>query len=112
MLEKNAKYLIYSGCIDCGFKKFETIDKKNWVIYWKLKLSIKQCFRLVWNVEKKKKKKESKSPRVAKKNKGKPILFWKCAVCDNENSKFIKQQNKKLMDYWVLSDLRKTGCVE
>ena len=61
MLEKNAKYLIYSGCIDCGFKKFETIDKKNWVIYWKLKLSIKQCFRLVWNVEKKKKKKESKS---------------------------------------------------
>ena len=56
MLEKNAKYLIYSGCIDCGFKKFETIDKKNWVIYWKLKLSIKQCFRLVWNVEKKKKK--------------------------------------------------------
>ena len=57
MLEKNAKYLIYSGCIDCGFKKFETIDKKNWVIYWKLKLSIKQCFRLVWNVEKKKKKK-------------------------------------------------------
>ena len=61
MLEKNAKYLIYSGCIDCGFKKFETIDKKNWVIYWKLKLSIKQCFRLVWNVEKKKKKKKVKA---------------------------------------------------
>ena len=61
MLEKNAKYLIYSGCIDCGFKKFETIDKKNWVIYWKLKLSIKQCFRLVWNVEKKKKKKKLKA---------------------------------------------------
>ena len=47
----------------------------------------------------KKKKKESKSPRFAKTNKGKPILFWKCAVCDTENSKFIKQQNKKLMDY-------------
>ena len=61
MLEKNAKYLIYSGCIDCGFKKFETIDKKNWVIYWKLKLSIKQCFRLVWNVEKKKKKRKVKA---------------------------------------------------
>ena len=61
MLEKNAKYLIYSGCIDCGFKKFETIDKKNWVIYWKLKLSIKQCFRLVWNVEKKKNKKKVKA---------------------------------------------------
>ena len=35
-------------------------------------------------------KKESKKPRVAKRNKWKQMLLWKCAVC--EKSRFIKKQ--------------------
>ena len=37
-------------------------------------------------------KKESKKPRVAKRNKWKQMLLWKCAVCDSKKSRFIKKQ--------------------
>ena len=35
---------------------------------------------------------ESKNPKVAKTKNGKIMLLLKCAVCDSEKSKFIKQQ--------------------
>ena len=37
---------------------------------------------------------ESKIPRVVKKNKGKPILLFKCAVCDSK--KFEIYQREKV----------------
>ena len=36
------------------------------------------------------KKKQSKNPRVAKTNKGKPMLLRKCVVCGSKKLRFIK----------------------
>ena len=35
---------------------------------------------------------ESKTPRVAKKNKGNLMFLSKCVVCDSKKSRFIKEQ--------------------
>ena len=35
---------------------------------------------------------ESKTPKVARTKSGRIMLLWKCVVCDNKKSKFIKQQ--------------------
>ena len=35
---------------------------------------------------------ESKSPKVAKAKNGRTVLLSKCAVCDSNKSKFIKEQ--------------------
>ena len=35
---------------------------------------------------------ESKNPKVARTKNGRIMLFSKCAVCDSEKSKFIKQE--------------------
>ena len=50
---------------------------------------IKQCYRILWSVEKIQKVKiqklkEKKSARI--------MLSSKCEVCDSKNSKFIKEQ--------------------
>ena len=37
-------------------------------------------------------KTESKNSRAAKTNKGKLMLLWKCAVCDNKKMRFIREQ--------------------
>ena len=36
------------------------------------------------------KKTESKNPRVAKTNEGKLMLLWKCVVCGSKKLRFIK----------------------
>ena len=38
---------------------------------------------------------ESKNPKIAKTKNGRIMLLSKCAVCDNEKSKFIKEQEAK-----------------
>ena len=35
---------------------------------------------------------ESKNPKVARTKNGRIMLFLKCAVCDSEKSKLIKEQ--------------------
>ena len=35
---------------------------------------------------------ESKNPNVTKTKKGKPMLLSKCALCDSNKSRFIKEQ--------------------
>ena len=50
---------------------------------------MKQYCSIVWRVEK---NKESKNPKVVKaKNRG-TMLLSKCAVCNNEKSRFMKEQ--------------------
>ena len=49
------------------------------------------------------KKTESENPKVAKKNKGKPMLLSKCAVCDGKKLRFIKEQEAS----GLLSNLNK-----
>ena len=52
------------------------------MIYWKFKQYIKQCYCIVWSVE----KADGKNPRVAKKNKGKLMMY------ETKKLKFIKEQ--------------------
>ena len=60
---------IYSRCIDCGFKKFETIDNKKLNdILKSLKLYIGQCYRNVWSAVKMQKAKTQGWQRQIKKN--------------------------------------------
>ena len=58
------------------------ILKKNSVIYWKFNKYIKQCYSIVWSVE----KADGKNSRVSKKNKGKVMM------CKNKKLKFINEQ--------------------
>ena len=44
--EIDGKISLYSYCIDCGFKQFETTD------YEKISNLLKQCYDIVWSVEK------------------------------------------------------------
>ena len=61
---------------------------------------IKQCYRVVWSLAKKRKKgdrknrkkKKNKKKRFAKTNKEKLVILSKCAVCDTEKLRFIKEQ--------------------
>ena len=46
---------------------------------------------MLWYCLKCKKNTESKNPKVAR-SKNRRIMLLKCAVCDDEKSKFIKQQ--------------------
>ena len=41
---------------------------------------------------KRRKNRESKNPRVAKTERGKPMLLPKCVVCGSKKSRFIKGQ--------------------
>ena len=50
---------------------------------------MKQCYRLVWSLEK---NIESNNPKVVKTKNGRIMLLSKWAVRDSKNSKFIKQQ--------------------
>ena len=57
---------------------------------------MKQCYHIVWRVEK---KKETKIPKIAKARNGRIMLLSQCAMCDSKKSKFIKEEEAS----WLLS---------
>ena len=54
--EIDEKVNLYSNCIDCGFKKFETINKEELSDLLKVETTVymKQCYRIVcvWKIQK------------------------------------------------------------
>ena len=63
------------------------------------RLFIKQCYHIVWSVEK---NTESKNLKVPRTKHGKIMLLSKCAVPDSKKSKCIKLQKSS----WLLINLR------
>ena len=70
---------------------------------------IKQCYNIVWSVE----KTDSKNARVANTKKEKTMLFSKCAVCESKNSTFFKEQeaSKLLSSLEIMTPLSKIPLV-
>ena len=70
---------------------------------------IKQCYHIVWSVE----KTDSKNPRVANIKKEKTMLFSKCAVCESKKSTFFKEQeaSKLLSSLEIMTPLSKIPLV-
>ena len=61
---------------------------------------MKQCYHVVWRVEKKNNnKKTTKNPKIAKARNGRAMLLSKCAMCDSKKSKFMKEEEAS----WLLS---------
>ena len=44
-----------------------------------------------------KKNTESINPKVSKRTNGKTMILSKCAICSSKNSKFIKEQQAKVL---------------
>ena len=72
-------------------------------------LFIKQCYRIVWSVEKIK----VQNPEVEKTKNRRIMLLSKCAVSDSKISKFIKQQeaSKLLSSLGIKTPLSKIHLV-
>ena len=51
-------------------------------------LFIKQCYLIVWSIEK---NTISETPKVVETKKERTMLLWKCAMFDGKKSKFIKE---------------------
>ena len=51
-------------------------------------LFIKQCYLIVWSIEK---NTISETPKVVETKKERTMLLWKCALFDGKKSKFIKE---------------------
>ena len=53
---------------------------------------------------------ESKNPKVARSQNGRIMFLWKCVVCNNKKSKFIKEQetNGLLGSLGINTSLSKT----
>ena len=63
----NGEINFYSPCIDWVLQYLKLFLKKNKIIYYKIRLNIKQCYSVVWSVEKKNKKQNPKKVIKTKK---------------------------------------------
>ena len=70
------------------WKNFIIWKKKSKILITN-KLYIKQCYGIVWSVEK---NTSSKNPEVLRTKNETIMLLSKCKVCDSKRSKFIKEQ--------------------